>query len=225
MSVCPISLLNVTNGVFYYQCVDCDNPMSTSSASADHPLTCGCDGGNTDCFAAPGGPGIGLPHARALAPVKKKAAKNSAKKAAQAAAPGNDFHDVRPSIASYGLASALPADYRWLFSGASYNSKFDGEDAFHVATVNGQQRYIRVVHATIRPPSSLLHLSFDGKSPRLHHLPELELRIGQETDLPDGAKPRPMVVAGLTAGGPFYVKLKRSGAPADSAVFHVLLKR
>jgi hypothetical protein len=227
MSTCPISLLNVTNGVYYYQCVDCDNPLNASVEQSDHALNCGCDAGNSDCT-ADGGGGIGQTHHAVAAKVKPAKAKaKAAKKAARAepVAPHGELHIVRQELAWNGLASALPADYAWQFSGATYDPDYEGANAYHVVMVDGRPRYIRVVRATITPPASLVHVSLDGKTPRLTHLPQVEVKFGQETEMPPKVKPRTMEIAGLTAGGPCYLKLKRAGARVDAPVFHVLLKK
>jgi hypothetical protein len=224
MSVCPIVLLNVSNGIYYYQCVDCDT-NATSSMTSDQPLECGCDSSNSDCVSAgPPGPGIGPPGRMAAGP-RPRAAKVKSAASRLSGVSASDGHLILDRVAKDGLASALPATYSWLFAKASIDSRFSGEDAYHVLEIGGRPRYVRVVHAVITPPSGLYHVTFREKVPRIHALPELELRVGQETDLPDGVKPRAMTTIPMTTPGRLYIQVKRSGARADPTVFHVLLKK
>ena len=235
MSLCPQTLLNVINGIYYYQFIDCSNPSSSFTCQTDHPLTCGCDPGNTDCTSGsipgPTGPGgstslSALSTTRELIVSELTTSKNSksAKNRKKANVPDDgDAHLVHASVATVGLAAPLKAEAPWSFARASFDPAFEGDAAYHVVTIGGTKRFIRVVQAAIKPNPSLFHLSFDGTAPRLHPLPEVNLRIGQETLLPDGVKPRPMTVQGTTYG-PCYQRLARSGAKANRTVFHVLLK-
>jgi hypothetical protein len=150
-------------------------------------------------------------------------AKPAATKKASPAPDENHF--VHDSVASAGLYDVLPAGFRWVFSRAAHNPTFEGEDAYHVVTVHGKPRYIRVIHATITPPPGLVYFKMDGSTPKIQALSPVDVRFGQETLLPDGVKPRPMVAAGPAPGGQFYLRLKRSGTRADPTVFHVLLKK
>jgi hypothetical protein len=55
--ICPLNLLNVTLGIYYYQCVNCDNMQSVYTITANQPLTCGCDDpNNSGCIQTPGFP-------------------------------------------------------------------------------------------------------------------------------------------------------------------------
>lgn len=226
MAICPVLLLNQINGIFYYSCVNCDEPGPPLTCSADHLLQCGCSGTNADCFAPPGTslPGGGLaPHAMGLTAAKKAKAKPKAKGKGKPFS--LDGHVVHRKLAAAGLAVNLPAEHPWQFPNASFNPVFEGEGSYHVVNVGGKDRYIRVVNAAVKPPSSLYHLTFRDGTPRLDPLPEVDLRVGQETDLPDGVKPRPMVAAGLITAGNLHVRLQRSGTKADTTVFHVVLKK
>jgi hypothetical protein len=217
---CPLYLINVVNGVYYYEWVDCTDTSNQTTGACNQPVTCGCDSGNGDCSPfAPGPP----PNA----PVKRSArtkAGTGPKAGGRKKAVADDPFIVK-ALDTSGLAAALPAGVPWTFGNATVNPDFDGDNAYHVVQLDGQARYVRVIKATIKPPANLFVASFKGKTPRLAPLAPVDLRVGQEAELPAGVKPRPMVPAGPTGDGPYYVRLRRSGPKADPTVFHVLLKK
>ena len=237
--ICPISLLSADNGTYYWNAEDCSSTSGVTMTS-DHPLQCGCDPTNPDCQShvfdpGTGGGGFGpmSPIGRApsmlvarMSPGADKPRRKSAPKAkVKDKYLGDHQHLVHIGVATRGLKALLPADHEWQFSRATIDPAFEGENAYHVVKIDGRDRYIRVIRATIKPPPNLYHLRFIGKVPRLDPLCEVELRIGQETELPRGVKPKPMLIAAPDRSGPCYHQLTRSGPKVDPAVFHVLLKK
>jgi hypothetical protein len=217
---CPLYLINVINGVYYYEWVDCSDTSNQTSGASNQPLSCGCDSSNGDCSAfAPGPP----PSAPAKRSARTKAGTRSKAVARKQATPADPF--ILKVLGKSGLAAALPVGAPWTFGNATVNADFEGDNAYHVVQVDGKPRYVRVVKATIKPPANLFIASFKGKTPTLVPLAQVDLCVGQETELPAGVKPRTMVPAGPSNDGPYYMRLKRSGPKADPTVFHVLLKK
>ncbi len=220
MAICPSLLISVIDGVYTYQCIDCSS-SETSTRQSDHPLQGGCETTNADCLvlSTGGGGGVGGFGFAIAAPIMPKSPPVSV------SATGYAVHRVDAGLISKGVAAKLPANFVWPLPSAEIDPEFAGEKAFHVLKIGGTDHYIRVLKARIPSPKNLLHVLFQGKKKVVSPIPEFELSIGQETDLPSGVTPLRLTLVGKMKAGTFYVQAKRGGAKGNSTVFHILLSR
>ena len=214
MAVCPMQLISVVEGVYTYQCMDC-RTFATSTRQSDHALQCGCSEPNPDCVVLIGGGG----DPSMAAPAMPKT---------PAVAVGETMHTVHrvdASLIAKGATAKVPVDFTWPLPSAEIDPEFAGEKSFHVLRIGGSDRIIRVLKARIPSPNHLLHAFYQGKKKIVSPIPEFELNIGQETDLPPGLTPIKLTEVGKRKAGTFYVQAKRGGAKANPTVFHILLSR
>ena len=213
MAVCPSLLISFVEGVYTYQCVDCAT-TGTSVRQSDHPLQCGC-AANPDCM----DPNDPIPPAAIAAPSTLKSPP------VPASATGAAIHRIDADLISKGVAGRLPANFVWPLPSAEIDPEFAGEKSFHVLKIGGTERFIRLLKARIPSPTHLLHALQQGKKRVVSPIPEFELSIGQETDLPPGLTPLKLTVVGKMKAGTYYVQAKRGGAKANPTVFHILLSQ
>ena len=202
MPTCPITLLNVVNGVYYYQCVDCNSIHHSFVCSSTAPMQCGCNANNPDCTGTLN-PDVVVPHNGVVFAV--------------------EGHLNLSTLAARGLAAALRADCPFEFANATPDPEYDGAGAYHVLPVDGRDRYVRVVRVTVKPPEGLALISSVNGETKVTPIPVLDLRVGQESALPDGVTPRRMEHAGKVRPGSLILMARRSGGPADAPAFQVVL--
>ena len=216
MPACPSILISVVNGVYTYQCIECNDSSNTSIRQSDHPLQCGCpEPPNSDCEdVTTGGVGTGIGFGMmAAAPAQRL--DNSAM----------GSHRVDESLTSRGMNAPLPADFSWPYPTAQYDPEFDGDKSFHVLRVDGTDRHVRLMKARIPSPKSLMHSTFRGKKQVVSPIPDVVLLIGHETEVRTGITPRKLVTVSKMNPGSHYVQARRAGAKADQTVFHIILAR
>ena len=222
MPTCPVMLLNYTNGIYTYQTLDACTEM-TSIRYSDTQLQLGCDQGNPDCEGTWPCPDEALVVPKPTRRSRKTAAASPRGLASKVADSGNQTVD--PLLVSNGLPAILPASFVWKLPNATLDPTYQGEDAYHVVRVKGKDRFVHVVHAVTKPSPSFFVVTWRGKTPRLSAISAQEISLGQEAELPQGVKPRPMTIVETPSPGGQYHRTKRSGAGADPTVFHVLLKK